>query len=317
MKIKYKSIQFPLHLGADFQGPNELEFTYQELLWAAISVGKKSYAEIIKHGLYSNFEIIYRVAIILANLRLNGQYLVKSSSFKNLDPSEKGAITYFLGLTFSKLFASKLLNTTWLLHVDVYKNQFARSGQRFAFAPGKSRPDLIGLDNTRNWNVLESKGRTNNTTSKLRIKAKNQTRKLRKIGHQYPNKRIGCITHFKKDELRFEWIDPEGYDQDAIDIKTSQPQFLKLYYQYLNHNLKEKGNKEIQDNFIVDEILDFKIRIGLHKELLKNYDNLSVDLINNLNLEYNIDKFSTRENTFVNSDGIMISAENLIKTVDE
>jgi hypothetical protein len=37
--------------------------------------------------------------------------LLRRTAARTLDPSEKGAVNYFLGMTFCKLFAAKLLNS--------------------------------------------------------------------------------------------------------------------------------------------------------------------------------------------------------------
>ncbi len=81
-------------------------------------------------------------------------YLRRTDSFAALDPTEKGMVSYFLGMTLCKVFASSLLRTPWLLHLDVF---------RTALNPvvlGRSRPDLVGEDINGNWNVFESKGRS-------------------------------------------------------------------------------------------------------------------------------------------------------------
>lgn len=49
-------------------------------------------------------------------------------------------MNYFLGMTFCKLFAAKLLNTPWLLHLDVFRPTLN------PVLSGRSRPDLVGLE---------------------------------------------------------------------------------------------------------------------------------------------------------------------------
>lgn len=161
MEITYNSQNFPRRFGADFQGTHQLQFTVQELMWSAITVGRANLIDVLINGIYSEYEILYRASILVANLALNGTRLVKSSAYEYLDPSEKSAVSYFLGLTFTKLLSAKLLNIPWLLHIDVYRDQFSRNGQAFGFGSSRSRPDLIGLNNRRSWAIMESKGRTN------------------------------------------------------------------------------------------------------------------------------------------------------------
>lgn len=74
-------------------------------VWAAISVGKRQLSHLTLHGLYSLFEMAYRGAMIFANLREGADgNILRSSAYEGLDPSEKGAISYFIGVILAKLF---------------------------------------------------------------------------------------------------------------------------------------------------------------------------------------------------------------------
>ena len=63
-------------------------------------------------------------------------------------------VSYFLGMTFCKLFAEKRLCTPWLLHLDVFRDRL-----QVVLRQG-SRPDLIGKHTKRDlWHGFECKGR--------------------------------------------------------------------------------------------------------------------------------------------------------------
>ena len=171
MKIEYNSIGFPKHLGKKFSGKSIMQITSSDLLLSAITVGRASYLDVFKFGKHSIYEIVYRCHIILANLRVTSNSIIKSPAFTNLDPSEKASITFSLGLTLTNLFASKLLNVPWLLHLDVYSNYLASIGSKVNLINGNSRPDLIGLDNKGNWLIFESKGRSGKSDARTRARA--------------------------------------------------------------------------------------------------------------------------------------------------
>src|SRR5689334_2089708 len=103
-------------------GRSAWDLSWPKLVWAAITVGRGSLAHVVQHGQFSMFEIVYRSAILYANLleRPDG-YFGRSQAYDGLDPSEKGAISYFLGLTLTKAFAEQMLRIPWLMHVDVYR----------------------------------------------------------------------------------------------------------------------------------------------------------------------------------------------------
>ncbi len=113
---------------------------------------------IFRYGQFSLFEITYRSALIYANLCDDGAGRIKrSEAYDGLDPSEKGAVSYFLGLTLAKAFAERELDVPWLMHLDVYRKELA------PVLSGQSRPDLVGQTTGGSWVVIEAKGRTSTT----------------------------------------------------------------------------------------------------------------------------------------------------------
>jgi hypothetical protein len=80
----------------------------------------------------------------------HGYRLRRTSTVKTLDPTEKGAVSYFIGMTFCKVFATRLLNTPWLLHLDVFRPQLN------PVLTARSRPDLVGLEQGKTkWHAFE------------------------------------------------------------------------------------------------------------------------------------------------------------------
>src|SRR5687767_5554365 len=99
-RMTYRAANFPAAAGAHLAGLHTLTFTWAELLWAAISVGRAELLHLMRYGPFSAFEIVYRAAILFANLRETGAaQLERSEAYDGLDPSEKGAVSYFMGLT--------------------------------------------------------------------------------------------------------------------------------------------------------------------------------------------------------------------------
>ena len=69
-------------------------------------------------------EAIFRWSMVRMALQQRGPHgrkLVRTDLFKQMDPTEKGAVSYFLGLLTCKMFASKLLDAPWALHLDVFR----------------------------------------------------------------------------------------------------------------------------------------------------------------------------------------------------
>ncbi len=99
LSIPTRIANFPPQSGVA-NGSANMILSWDELVWAAISVGRGSLGHIQQHGVFSMFEIAYRSAILYANLvESDGGGIVRSSAYEGLDPSEKSAISYLLGMT--------------------------------------------------------------------------------------------------------------------------------------------------------------------------------------------------------------------------
>ena len=104
-----------------------------------------------------------------ASLEERGGYWHKSDAYSRLDPSEKSAVSYFLGMTQAKITCELLLGVPHLLHVDAALALIGRQTRA-------SRPDLIGFDPTTAAYTIavEAKGRSNGWDEEAISKAKTQ-----------------------------------------------------------------------------------------------------------------------------------------------
>lgn len=275
-------------------------------MWAAVTVGRSNIIDVLSHGIYSEYEILYRASIVVANLAYNGRGLVKSSAYESLDPSEKSAVSYFLGLTMTKLLANRLLATPWLLHLDVYKDQFARNGSAFGFGSSRKKPDLIGLNTNRDWIVFESKGRTNGVEADLLTKAKTQTRNLRKIGVALPSLRIAMVTYFVNGELFVDWEDPDDFNHKGFDLETSIDEYLTNYYRLIYNILSNNEIKEF-NGYITHTFDAVNLTIGLDIEIYNAYKLRDLSQIHAVKLLTSSDvKELANQDVYSGTDGILI-----------
>ena len=228
--IPYQSDDFPPSL-IQHSRP-ELKVDWSDLLWAALTVGRASWADVWRHGYSSGWEAIFRWSLVKMALEERPwfPYLHATDAFKNMDPSERGAINYFLGMIVCKLFAAKLLDTPWLLHLDVYHSHLRpelRNG---------SRPDLVGPRQgpLGSWRAFECKGRQR-LVQATKDKAKAQAHGL--VSVTWGANRVACdlhvgaVTHFRRGELHFYWRDPERESRrDGSDIDLTLPPGAWRYY---------------------------------------------------------------------------------------
>ena len=262
---------FPLCMGQQFQGNRIEKFSWAQIAHAAVTVGRQNWNDVLQHGNYSILELLWRVAMLHANLRQSKGRLTQSPAFKNLDRSEKGAVSFFLGLCMAKIFAERLLSVPWLLHLDVYrvklKPTFVTTG----------RPDFIGMDANGHWVVIEAKGRTGYIKSELLNKAKNQTQALSTIDGQIPALRIVMATHFANDLLQIRIHNSLGHADDAVPIIDGPDSVARAYYSQIFDFIKlvapEEKNSVALIDFCVNgvELEGLDVKLSLSEPLARWY----------------------------------------------
>jgi len=309
LTIPYTSLNFGPSMGSLFQGVNNLSCTWGEITWAAITVGRKNWSHVIRFGEYSRFEILYRLSIIYANLRQVNNNLIRSQAYINLDPSEKSAISYFLGLTSAKLFAAKLLNVFWLMHVETYQNDY-----QMRFWNGKSKPDLFGPDRRGEWVVIEAKGRSNKFDSKSLQRAKEQARMLRTISGQFPILRIAMESHFNNSTFQVTWKDPAEFDENGVDLDIQPFDFMYKYYQPLIMLLDYYANyvktiRIYERELDVLDIYEADLRVGLDKELIRLFKKpRSRNQVEHMmQVIFNLPEHMSDGQLMIGGDGVMVS----------
>ena len=224
LRIPYESEHFPP--GTVQNGRGTLCVTWGDILWAAVTVGRPNRYSVFRHGTASIYEAFFRWSLTRMALEQHTPtdiYLQRTNAAKTLDPTEKGAVSYFLGMTFCKLFADKLLHTPWLVHLDVCRPQLD------PILSGRSRPDLVGQENdSGRWHGFECKGRVSPTSSTVKTKAKNQAQRLLSVNQVACSMHIGAITYFRNNILEFYWRDPIPKEKNPIEIDL--PSNLWRYY---------------------------------------------------------------------------------------
>jgi hypothetical protein len=224
--VSYTATGFPTTYGPNLAGTHSISVSWAELVWSAISVGKAQLKDLALYGIFSAFEMIYRTAIIYANLQETPTFDIRrSSAYNGLDPSEKGAISYFLGLTVSKLLVARLLSVPWLMHLDVYRQLLA------PVLLADSRPDLVGITAAGQWVVVEAKGRTNGFVASVLASAKIQTQQLTTIQGVAPVLRVASQSFFDNAGILHAAIDdPQGERTRIPDLPLTPELILDSYY---------------------------------------------------------------------------------------
>lgn len=269
--IDYRSEDFDQPPACPVSNGNAVLTTnWDELLWAAVTVGRPNRQYVFKHGNASMYEALFRWSLVRMALEQSGPAafrLRRTTAAKTLDPSEKDAVNYFLGMTFCKLFAWKVLEAPWAIHLDVFRPQLN------AVLTGRSRPDMVAETSSHDWVALEAKGRLSIPSADAKDKAKQQAERLVSVNGVAPRFHVGCITYFRKDVLQFFWRDPKpAKDKPKHPIKlTLDDRIWSHYYQPVLDLLRSQSpdfEKMVHEPGLVP-IKNLDLDVGIHPLILK------------------------------------------------
>jgi hypothetical protein len=229
--LDYESDSFPSNVLPS--GQRQLSVTWDDLLWAAVTVGRPNTFHVFRYGQASVQEAIFRWSMVRMALQQRGplgQRLVRTDAFKQMDPTEKGAVNYFLGLIFCKLFASKLLDCPWTLHLDVFRAVLSPR-----LLGGRSRPDMVAQSvSWQQWHAFECKGRASMPGSADKQKAKAQAQRLVSVGGRNCALHIGAITFCRNDTFEFFWRDPNPIAGERIELPDAGPAWEAYYSAFVD-----------------------------------------------------------------------------------
>ena len=263
-KIQYTASEFPPAMGSNFKGQHSFNISWFDIIWAAVSVGKMDLNDLLGHNHFSLDEFRYRMFMIMANLWEKNDYIYRSPAYDSLDPTEKGAISYFLGMAFAKLIGLYLFNVPWLIHLQKLDPTTVET------LPGRSRPDMVGFDINGNLLVMEAKGRTGGFDQSAIDNAKKQAAQIRSINSQLPFCKVASEVFFS-DWLNICLIDPVGDEDDSYDILTDRS-LLHLYYQPLIP-IQQDPHRRLQIRNTEYSFIDYP-ELGASIGIVTNIDNI-------------------------------------------
>lgn len=255
LRIDYQSVRFPRSAGVASSGT--LSTTWDELLWAAITIGRPDTYHVFRHGPPSFHETIFRLSLVRMALEQEWSgHLRRTDAFAALDPSEKGMVSYFLGMTVCKVFAARKLFTPWLLHLDSFRHRLS------AITLGRSRPDLVGQAVGGDWHAFECKGRSSSPSSEDKNKAKAQAQRLVSVGSTSCQLHIGSFAFFRNDLLEFYWRDPEPDAETPIPLPRPDQEWRYYFEPALSLTL-ETGSPALDEERALAAV-----QVKIHPKLL-------------------------------------------------
>lgn len=240
-------------------GHGSLSLSWDELLWATITVGKAR-QDVLRHGRYSSADLIHRIACMYAYFDVKHGRIVRSPAFTTLDPSEKAIASFYLGMAMAKVYGDKVLGIPWLMHISRYGATWA-----LKYGASAKRPDLFGCNAAGDWAVAEAKGRDRVTTA-LVAKMQAQKASVATINGTAPAHRYGAATRFPAGRLALRIVDPPAH-RDAQEVQIDPAAWLFDYYTPIV-DLIADGDRHLEDGYLVGLIPNSDIEVGISEEVV-------------------------------------------------
>lgn len=242
--------------GSPLNGSHVLTLRWDEVLWASITVGKAQ-RDLMRYGRYSYAEMLYRVACLHAYYDIDhSKRLTLSPAFVNLDPTEKGVVSFYAGMAMAKVYADKVLNIPWMMHISRYEATWA-----VRYGANMNRPDLFGCNALGEWAVAEAKGRVRVTT-KLVNKMQQQKSAVASVQGVVPAYRYGSATRFEGGRLALRVVDPPRRGR-AQDVPIDSAAWLLDYYRPVVDLLEQTNQRYEEGEAIIGTLPGTDIEVGV------------------------------------------------------
>jgi len=298
--------------GQEIVYDNSFEFTESELLWAALTVGAPSYATALQNILDAPAFALHKWFAIRSVAEINGNDIYLSPHYQNLDQSEKVVLSYWSGMIFAKLVAEKILHVPWMAHARILKKQDLLQ----VFPPDtKSLPDLIGVDDSENWHVIEAKGLQKRPSDENEQHYREQAKRIVAVDGKPPVSKNYCITYIRN-YFSIDLHDPETKPEHPVKCEI-KPSSLQHYY--YNPFIAFFNDEKIPVDTISDELILYKkvmcdtidkkrVLIGIVREVLEKINKEEIPLIREIRVkDIMMDKTGiVDKDTFIGPDGIAV-----------
>jgi hypothetical protein len=266
VRIPYSARDFPAAIPAT----GDLVAPWPRLIRAAVSLygsapGISPSATPASPG-PTRLEARWRSALVLANLRRDGFNYVPSSAFWRLDPSEKGAVSFFLGQVSAKVFAEDLLGAPVFARVD---ECLSYAGLPLA----GQRPDFLAWGAALGSYAVEVKGRSPGTSVSTldwtTWKAQAAALPL-VLGGGSATSAVAHLGVFRRrdDVWIAELLDPPQQPEDGVPVAS----LLAAYYAPLAR-LLDVADSERHDRagqtYLLTVLDDAGLRFGLREDVVE------------------------------------------------
>lgn len=264
-----------------------------------------------RHGRSSTYEFIHRVAAMPAYLHWTRKGIKRTDLALELDPTEKGMLSYTLGQAMCQIFAEHLLSVRFLMHVSRYADAYG-----LTFPPGQSRADFFGPRYSGTWVVAEAKGRSGRLDKGTRQAMEAQKRTVKTVSGQVPEISYASAVDFpsKGGTMRLTAIDPEEAEPGAVDLDVNLDQFALAYYTPFLDAFAHQQPQLLGD-YVVAGFESVRVTLGLLAPVLQRIERaVRLEDTNGLygDVTRLLDRYTTRftrETATLYTDGTLFAAD--------
>lgn len=259
---------------ASINGISTLNVGRTDLIRSAITVGALGFGDLVRHGLRSfGWHMVNSISLLIFTDNRSGNLSV-SDFFSNMDSSEMGDASYKLGMTLTKIIAEKKLDIPWLAHVEL----MMKLGVIKLTQGSHERGDLVGRDRSKDWHVLEAKGRSSPPSTGLFTKAKRQAARITGINGIRPLSNSACIVKLYQNPIAIDLWDPEGNNKNITTFEMDESEFINGYYRIVKSVVSSKNMESVRLDDLEFKVSYFHtndslIGLGLESRIFENSHN--------------------------------------------
>ncbi|MDD4255317.1 MAG: hypothetical protein PHP59_08075 [Methanofollis sp.] len=313
------------NVSIDRNNVDHLNCSESALLWAALTVGAPSPVAFTQNILDTPAFALQKWFAILSVVDFQNNEIKLRDSYHTLDPSEKGVLSYWTGMTFAKLAADQVLRAPWMAHARLMK---VSGALQVTPSNTKSLPDLVGYGDDpvlgEGWHVIEAKGLQRTAWSSLRQQYKNQIGVVESVHGETKITKNYCITYLRS-SFSVDLHDPEDVAKESIKIDVTprgiQKFYYKPFYEFFKDSAKDsdtsKTKKFLYKKILCDPSCKKCCCIGIAKDVFEQVrewelgedtksDNRT-NLLKNIDVsKMKNDEFFREGDIYIGSDGIFV-----------
>ena len=264
-RIPYTSCDLPPSVAAAFDAEGVLETTWDELLHAALSIGRPNTADVFRHESAAFHETLFRLSQVRMAVEEDhaSRTLRQTRLFRCLDATEQAATGYFLAMTLCRLFAGRV-KAPWMLHVCALR------GVAPEVLASRARPDLVGQAPDLGWYAFRCAPAWVGPDTEAALDAMERAPWAGAVDGADFALRAVAICYFQGDALAFYWQGEKALSRtpERVDMRLPDDCWRYYYEPALSLLGETAGSTILSGGYRVMDV-GVETAAGMHELLLE------------------------------------------------